>query len=173
MIPRAALDGGADGLDAYRALIPQAAGLLAPGGALVVEAGQGQSGADRRFDDGSGVIPDRPRRRLIWRAFRGPSPAEIAPIKPDWNAKKPLGIFARERLRSGSQHRRRSGPVDVRVKARVLEARARPVERFQNAGPFERNSSRAAPLRPQSERKPDIALDDLRKKTRAWLALAG
>jgi release factor glutamine methyltransferase len=42
--PRAALDGGADGLDAYRALIPQAAGLLAPGGALVVEAGQGQSG---------------------------------------------------------------------------------------------------------------------------------
>src|SRR6266478_981225 len=42
--PRAALDGGADGLDAYRALIPQAADLLAPGGTLVVEAGQGQSG---------------------------------------------------------------------------------------------------------------------------------
>ena len=39
----AALDGGADGLDAYRALIPQAAGLLAPGGCLVVEAGEGQS----------------------------------------------------------------------------------------------------------------------------------
>ncbi len=34
-----ALDGGADGLDAYRALIPQAARLLAPGGALVVEVG--------------------------------------------------------------------------------------------------------------------------------------
>ena len=31
-------------LDAYRALIPQAARLLAAGGALVVEAGQGQSG---------------------------------------------------------------------------------------------------------------------------------
>ena len=30
--PLAALDGGADGLDAYRALIPQATGLLAPGG---------------------------------------------------------------------------------------------------------------------------------------------
>jgi len=42
--PRRALDGGPDGLDAYRALIPQAARLLAPGGALVVEAGQGQSG---------------------------------------------------------------------------------------------------------------------------------
>jgi release factor glutamine methyltransferase len=42
--PLAALDGGADGLDAYRALIPQAAGVLAPGAVLVVEAGQGQSG---------------------------------------------------------------------------------------------------------------------------------
>jgi release factor glutamine methyltransferase len=41
--PRRALDGGADGLDAYRALIPQTAQLLVPGGALVVEAGQGQS----------------------------------------------------------------------------------------------------------------------------------
>ena len=41
--PRAALDGGADGLEAYRALIPQAACLLAPGAVVVVEAGQGQS----------------------------------------------------------------------------------------------------------------------------------
>jgi release factor glutamine methyltransferase len=41
--PRAALDGGADGLDAYRVLIPQAARLLAPGAVLVVEAGEGQS----------------------------------------------------------------------------------------------------------------------------------
>jgi release factor glutamine methyltransferase len=40
--PRAALDGGADGLDAYRALIPQAAHLLTPMGVLVVEAGQDQ-----------------------------------------------------------------------------------------------------------------------------------
>ena len=42
--PRTALDGGANGLDAYRVLIPQAAGLLSPGGALILEAGQGQSG---------------------------------------------------------------------------------------------------------------------------------
>jgi release factor glutamine methyltransferase len=42
--PHAALDGGADGLDAYRALIPQAAKLLAPHGGLVVESGHGQSG---------------------------------------------------------------------------------------------------------------------------------
>jgi release factor glutamine methyltransferase len=41
--PHGALDGGPDGLDAYRTLIPQAARLLAPRGALVVEAGQGQS----------------------------------------------------------------------------------------------------------------------------------
>ena len=43
--PARALDGGADGLDAYRALIPQSAGLLATGGALIVEAGLGQRGA--------------------------------------------------------------------------------------------------------------------------------
>ena len=41
--PPAALDGGPDGLDAYRVLIPQAADRLAPGAALVVEAAQGQS----------------------------------------------------------------------------------------------------------------------------------
>jgi len=41
--PHRALDGGADGLDAYRALIPQAPRLLAPGGVLVVEVGHGQS----------------------------------------------------------------------------------------------------------------------------------
>jgi release factor glutamine methyltransferase len=41
--PSRALDGGHDGLNAYRALIPQAAALLRPGGALVVEIGQGQS----------------------------------------------------------------------------------------------------------------------------------
>jgi release factor glutamine methyltransferase len=41
--PRQALDGGADGLDAYRALIPRAAALLAPHGVLAVEVGQGQS----------------------------------------------------------------------------------------------------------------------------------
>jgi release factor glutamine methyltransferase len=40
--PHRALDGGADGLDAYRTLIPDSARLLVPGGALVVEAGQGQ-----------------------------------------------------------------------------------------------------------------------------------
>jgi release factor glutamine methyltransferase len=41
--PLAALDGGRDGLDAYRALVPQAARLLKQGGALVVESGLGQA----------------------------------------------------------------------------------------------------------------------------------
>jgi release factor glutamine methyltransferase len=55
--PMAALDGGADGLDAYRALIPQAAGHLAPGAALVVEAGQGQSGQIETLMTAAGLMP--------------------------------------------------------------------------------------------------------------------
>jgi release factor glutamine methyltransferase len=55
--PRAALDGGADGLDAYRALIPQAAGLLAPGAALVVEAGEGQGGPINALMTLAGLAP--------------------------------------------------------------------------------------------------------------------
>jgi release factor glutamine methyltransferase len=58
--PRLALDGGADGLDAYRALIPQAARLLAPGGVLVVEAGHGQSGDIQRLIDAAGLTCERP-----------------------------------------------------------------------------------------------------------------
>ncbi|ORE97709.1 peptide chain release factor N(5)-glutamine methyltransferase [Aurantimonas sp. 22II-16-19i] len=42
--PLAALDGGADGLVSYRAIAAGAAGLLRPGGAVVVEIGQGQAG---------------------------------------------------------------------------------------------------------------------------------
>jgi release factor glutamine methyltransferase len=45
--PRAALDGGADGLSAYRALIPQAAERLKPGGLLALEIGEGQGAAVR------------------------------------------------------------------------------------------------------------------------------
>lgn len=40
--PRGALDGGADGLDIYRALIPSALPCLNPGGWLLVEIGAGQ-----------------------------------------------------------------------------------------------------------------------------------
>jgi len=55
--PLAALDGGADGLDAYRALIPQAACLLAPRAALVVEAGEGQSGQIQDLMTAEGLTP--------------------------------------------------------------------------------------------------------------------
>ncbi len=55
--PLAALDGGADGLDAYRALVPQAARLLAPGAALVVEAGAGQSGQIEALMVAAGLTP--------------------------------------------------------------------------------------------------------------------
>ena len=43
--PRAALDGGADGLDAWRSLAPAAAAALDDGGAAFVEIGAGQAGA--------------------------------------------------------------------------------------------------------------------------------
>jgi release factor glutamine methyltransferase len=58
--PLAALDGGADGLAAYRALIPQAACLLAPGAALVVEAGEGQSGQIAGLMVAEGLTPAGP-----------------------------------------------------------------------------------------------------------------
>jgi len=41
--PRLALDGGADGLDCYRRLLPAAVGRLKPGGWLLVEVGAGQA----------------------------------------------------------------------------------------------------------------------------------
>lgn len=43
--PRAALDGGLDGLDAYRVIAPHLPRLLAPGSAVVFEIGAGQSDA--------------------------------------------------------------------------------------------------------------------------------
>jgi release factor glutamine methyltransferase len=43
--PKSALDGGPDGLDAYRAILPDLPRLLAPGGCAVLEIGLGQ--ADR------------------------------------------------------------------------------------------------------------------------------
>ena len=42
--PRRALDGGADGLDAYRCLLAALPGLLAPDGVAVLELGAGQAG---------------------------------------------------------------------------------------------------------------------------------
>jgi len=60
--PVLALDGGADGLDAFRALIPQAAALLAVGGALVVEGGQGQNGPIEGLMRAAGLAVGNPAR---------------------------------------------------------------------------------------------------------------
>src|SRR5256885_2052215 len=43
--PRSALDGGADGLAAYRGLIPNVPALLRGGGVAIFEIGQGQAAA--------------------------------------------------------------------------------------------------------------------------------
>jgi len=60
--PLGALDGGTDGLDAYRAIIPESARLLAPGGTLVVEAGSGQSSVIAELMSASGLTSGKPPR---------------------------------------------------------------------------------------------------------------
>jgi release factor glutamine methyltransferase len=72
--PVRALDGGADGFGAYRALIPQATRLLAPGGVLAVEAGHGQSDAIQQLMWGAGLALQGPAKTDlagIWRAVAG------------------------------------------------------------------------------------------------------
>ena len=76
--PRRALDGGIDGLDAYRAIVPEAARLIAPGGILIVEAGYGQSGPISQLMSASGLTPVRsPKTDLagIPRAIAGRKPS--------------------------------------------------------------------------------------------------
>ena len=60
--PVRALDGGPDGLDAYRTLVPQAARLLARDGALVVEVGQGQHGDVGALMVAAGLAPEGPAK---------------------------------------------------------------------------------------------------------------
>jgi release factor glutamine methyltransferase len=54
--PRLALDGGADGLTAYRALAPEIARLLAPAGIAVIEVGAGQAPAVAATMAGAGLV---------------------------------------------------------------------------------------------------------------------
>jgi release factor glutamine methyltransferase len=53
--PRRALDGGADGLDAYRAIAADARRLLRPAGHLVVEIGAGQRFQVARIFESAGL----------------------------------------------------------------------------------------------------------------------
>ena len=63
--PRLALDGGADGLEAYRAIAGDARRLLAERGRLIVELGQGQSDmVSRVFTQAGLAVDEEPRRDL-------------------------------------------------------------------------------------------------------------
>ena len=55
--PRAALDGGRDGLDCYRAIAAAAATLLAPRGILIVELGAGQAEPVAGLTAAAGLAP--------------------------------------------------------------------------------------------------------------------
>ena len=63
--PVRALDGGADGLDAYRAIASQAPLWLAPGGALILELGQGQERAVAGLLREAGLAPEPARHDLL------------------------------------------------------------------------------------------------------------
>ncbi|UZE52026.1 peptide chain release factor N(5)-glutamine methyltransferase [Rhodopseudomonas sp. P2A-2r] len=77
--PHRALDGGADGLDAYRTIAPDAARLLAPGGLLLVEVGHDQSGEVARLMEAAGLT------------LPGPPRADLAGIRRVVIGQKPIG----------------------------------------------------------------------------------
>lgn len=62
--PRLALDGGADGLAAYRTIIASLPRLLKPGGMFAFEVGVGQADAVRTLAEARGLSTDEPRRDL-------------------------------------------------------------------------------------------------------------
>jgi len=75
--PRLALDGGTDGLDAYRVIAPAAFELLAPGGVVVFEIGQGQDSDVSHIMAGAGLdatIPAKADLNGIPRAVIGRKP---------------------------------------------------------------------------------------------------
>lgn len=77
--PHLALDGGADGLNAYRALIPQAASLLQTGGALVVEAGQGQADAIETLMRRAALTVETPPRKDLAGTARAVAARKMPP----------------------------------------------------------------------------------------------
>jgi release factor glutamine methyltransferase len=84
--PRGALDGGADGLAAYRRLVPALPSLLQPEGVAVVELGIGQAPAVATIAEKSGLIATtRPDLAGIPRAMV---------LRPAAAAKKPFGTKA-------------------------------------------------------------------------------
>ena len=62
--PRLALDGGADGLAAYRIIAAELPRLLKPGGAFALEVGIGQSEAVKSLAEEAGLVVGEPWRDL-------------------------------------------------------------------------------------------------------------
>jgi release factor glutamine methyltransferase len=81
--PLIALDGGADGLDAYRAIAGEARRLLAPGGHLFVELGAGQEASVRALFTKAGLTVGAARADLggIARSLGAAPASESAPGK--------------------------------------------------------------------------------------------
>ena len=79
--PRGALDGGEDGLEAYRALAPQLPGLLAPHGRILLEIGASQADAVAAILKGSGLETIKIRPDLAGRDRC--VEARLSPWKPD------------------------------------------------------------------------------------------
>jgi len=63
--PARALDGGPEGLDAYRTIAAQAPRLMAPGGALVLELGLGQEPSVAQLLRASGLAPQAAQADLL------------------------------------------------------------------------------------------------------------
>lgn len=70
--PRLALDGGPDGLDAYRAIVARLPRLLKSGGWFALEVGRGQAEAAEALASAAGLSTEAPRRdlagipRVVW-----------------------------------------------------------------------------------------------------------
>ena len=62
--PRVALDGGADGLAAYRIIAAALPSLLKPGGAFALEVGAGQAESVKALAEEAGLATGEPRRDL-------------------------------------------------------------------------------------------------------------
>ncbi len=88
--PRAALDGGPDGLDAYRAILRGLARSMAPGGWVVFEVGAGQADDVSALVQAQGLTP----APLSWPLLRdlGGTVRCVVAATPGCDVKKTLGI---------------------------------------------------------------------------------
>lgn len=88
--PRAALDGGADGLVAYKAILAAVVAALKPGGMVVFEVGAGQDRDVARLCIEAGLAPEPPGS--AWLDLSGHQRCVAATPRLDPHAKITLGI---------------------------------------------------------------------------------